>query len=1104
MGKVVSKVTGALGLTADPTTGQGAMGMSAALQARAVRELEKVGIPPIEAQKIVLEQPELVLSSLEERLGPSAMEEIKTDARLQETQMKALAELERAGEEGFTAEDKAKFEALQRQIGSDEKARQATILQQMAQRGALDSGAQLAAQLGSSQAATQRASEQATQMAAQQAAARRGALSQAAQAAGNIQQTQFGQQAQKASAQDRISAFNASVAARDTAARQQHAQQAAQLANQQQMHNKALLQQNFQNQMAKATGVSSALGNQAQGMMNQAQMQAHAAQQEAAGVRGVLQAGAGAALGFAGLPSDRNMKEDISPSSDAKIEEMLDELSAYDYKYKDQDRYKEGPQTGIMAQDLEKSELGSEFVEDTPEGKMVDYGKMSGTLAAALANVNERLKRVEGKDFNNGGVRYSASNGLNLGNPLTPEQFRQQQVNQITGSGGFNPADMKNFEFEKTLQDFQNKPMFDDQIAPAIKEVATRDTSVASQAMLATPDSQGVAASTDAPSAGEQLKGAKDKKALHKFGMDLLNSADTGLIERPKLAAINPNDIGAAIARSQQGFADGGMNYESGGEGTIITSGTDSYAGDELPDRINDGEMVLNLDQQDRMNSLLQELAERRRGDEMVNNGEAMVNEGQQDTLMAIARGEAEPEDLDPEAPIVERSDSTASDLEALLAQLGGMEESPEMPSDLSQYMDPSFEPLPQEEVEEFMNGGIGRKFYNGDVQRLYDIPGVPEELDSASLITPYASMADQTEGQQDVDRALLERAADLSRLEVDTLNKEEAERANALADREKVSEAVEDAPEMNEPITITPKEEEDSEEEEVDKDLRRAKTSDVIMDLIQNLNNALGHFDAANPYANLKPIKGDYKQSDFEAQLQKARKMAEAKTDKKEAKEYRDKMFGLKEREVAVKEKAAGQKAEKMSDEQKIKLQSKLKEDVAVKKEKREEQKELKSSLKDVQEKKDKIKQTMEALDELTKSSWSDTGPMDQFTSKMTDKGQKLEQLFNDLALDKMTKMFKGMSKAIDSDSERKFFMNAQAGMNKYPSVNKQILQDMLKNAESLESKLQTQLGGEAPSQEKSTGYSDAQERGIQKVMSTNNISREEAIQALQNAGKL
>ena len=300
MGGVVKKVGQGLGLVADEDAGRAEMGQATALQQRAVAELEKIGVPTVEAQKIALVAPELVLSTEEERLAGTAFEDIAEDPRLARAQQDALEDLQLAGREGFTAEDMARAEALRRQAAGDEQARQASILQGMAMRGALDSGAQLAAQLSSSQEAADRQAMEGMQLAAQQAAARRGALSQAGQMAGQQSAQQYGRQAEQARARDVVSQFNAAVSARDTAARQAQAQQEAAIRNQQEMHNKALIQQRFMNEMAKATGMGGALGNQATLAQQQAQMQAQASQQAAAGSRAFAEAVAGVAKKAAG------------------------------------------------------------------------------------------------------------------------------------------------------------------------------------------------------------------------------------------------------------------------------------------------------------------------------------------------------------------------------------------------------------------------------------------------------------------------------------------------------------------------------------------------------------------------------------------------------------------------------------------------------------------------------------------------------------------------------------------------------------------------------------------------------------------------------------
>lgn len=119
--------------------------------------------------------------------------------------------------------------------------------------------------------------------------------------------------------------------------------------------------------------------------------------------------------------------------------------------------------------------------------------------------------------------------------------------------------------------------------------------------------------------------------------------------------------------------ADGGMNYENGGEGTIIPG--EEYAGDELPDRINSGEMVLNVEQQDNLNKLIQALMNGEspeieeegpmRTDDALESGEAEVNVPQQKALHEVVRGRMDVEDL-PEDDVVK-----ARGMNKLLSMLG-------------------------------------------------------------------------------------------------------------------------------------------------------------------------------------------------------------------------------------------------------------------------------------------------------------------------------------------------------------------------------------------------------------------------------------------------
>lgn len=112
-----------------------------------------------------------------------------------------------------------------------------------------------------------------------------------------------------------------------------------------------------------------------------------------AGDRGI-QAGLGGGI-FDILKSDEDSKINIHVGGDSS-KDFLDALTAYNFKYKDQ-KDGEGEQFGVMAQDLEEAgPVGEQMVIDTPEGKMVDFGKGFGAILAAQVELNDRLKKLEG------------------------------------------------------------------------------------------------------------------------------------------------------------------------------------------------------------------------------------------------------------------------------------------------------------------------------------------------------------------------------------------------------------------------------------------------------------------------------------------------------------------------------------------------------------------------------------------------------------------------------------------------------------------------------------------------------------------------------------
>jgi hypothetical protein len=240
--------------------------------------LDRIDIPTIEAQELQLEIPELVGLLEAEELGPSALEDISLDPRLRDAQMTALQAMSERGVEGLSDDEKAMYQQMLRGVSGQEQARQESILQGMAQRGALDSGAQLAAQLASAQSSADRASQESLQMAADAAQARRDALQAAGQMGNQLRKQDYEEAFNLAGAQDRISKFNLinrqDTAAVNLAARQAAEKQRADILNREQTANKALLQQQFKNEMSKATGQNEAQARVAGTMFNQGMQQA--------------------------------------------------------------------------------------------------------------------------------------------------------------------------------------------------------------------------------------------------------------------------------------------------------------------------------------------------------------------------------------------------------------------------------------------------------------------------------------------------------------------------------------------------------------------------------------------------------------------------------------------------------------------------------------------------------------------------------------------------------------------------------------------------------------------------------------------------------------
>ena len=99
-----------------------------------------------------------------------------------------------------------------------------------------------------------------------------------------------------------------------------------------------------------------------------------------------------------GLLSDEKTKTNVESGKES-ITDFIDKVEPHQFKYKNPNMQGADDKTHFspMAQELEKSKIGKSMVYDTPNGKMVDFQRGLGAILAVQANLNERLKKMEGK-----------------------------------------------------------------------------------------------------------------------------------------------------------------------------------------------------------------------------------------------------------------------------------------------------------------------------------------------------------------------------------------------------------------------------------------------------------------------------------------------------------------------------------------------------------------------------------------------------------------------------------------------------------------------------------------------------------------------------------
>jgi hypothetical protein len=192
---------------------EGDRNAAAAAQKKAAAEIAKLGAGPDLAKQIYLREFKsagVLTPELEKAVdqGVSKVAQIQEDPRFKKAQMEALAGIQQRGRTGFTAEERAQLSQERAAAERSAEAKRQQILSGLRARGALDSGAGIAAQLQSAdelaaqqQAAAERGSASASQRALQ-------AMMQGGELAGRVRGQEFDVSRTKAGAEDEFQRFN--------------------------------------------------------------------------------------------------------------------------------------------------------------------------------------------------------------------------------------------------------------------------------------------------------------------------------------------------------------------------------------------------------------------------------------------------------------------------------------------------------------------------------------------------------------------------------------------------------------------------------------------------------------------------------------------------------------------------------------------------------------------------------------------------------------------------------------------------------------------------------------------------------------------------------
>lgn len=371
-----------------------------------IKAFDKIPLPTEQELTLALQRmvqlgqitPEMATTMYQQN---SELYKATTDPKLYNAQLESLSSLQDISKnEGLTAMDRAQLNDIDIQEATRLRGEQEALQNSMASRGISGSGQELASRMIAEQGAADRQSAQGVNVAALAQKRALDAISQSGTLAGSMREQDFSEQSQKAKAQDAINQFNTqmkqqtentNVAARNQS-QTQNLNQAYNIqktnleqSNRERESAADAAQKDFENRYRVTAGKAGQSSGYADSLSTQSK---NNADRWGAGIKALTDI-----EGSSDWFSDENLKKDVNVLTNDEVDDLLDNLTGYSYRYKGSNE----PGVGVMAQDLEKTPL-EENVVDTPKGKMVKGdGAMKSAMLAALANINNRVNELEGK-----------------------------------------------------------------------------------------------------------------------------------------------------------------------------------------------------------------------------------------------------------------------------------------------------------------------------------------------------------------------------------------------------------------------------------------------------------------------------------------------------------------------------------------------------------------------------------------------------------------------------------------------------------------------------------------------------------------------------------